>query len=107
MDNGVGRLADALEAKRFERLVSEAASSAVHYLANGYAVELVLRDGGVPFGRGRSHRLRILQALALLEPCAPDRRPLRSALVGAPEMRLGFAPDATAAAADVEARAGG
>ena len=70
LDNGVAPLADADAEHRFERLVSRAASAAHHHLARGWEVELLLRDGGVGFGRGRSHRLRILEALALVEPVA-------------------------------------
>jgi uncharacterized protein (DUF58 family) len=70
LDNGVAPLAGAAAEHRFEELVSRAASAAHHHLAQGWEVELILRDGGVGFGRGRSHRLRILEALALVEPVA-------------------------------------
>jgi uncharacterized protein (DUF58 family) len=68
LDNGVAPLASAVAERRFEELVSRAASAAHHHLARGWEVELLLRHGGVGFGRGRSHRLRILEALALVEP---------------------------------------
>ena len=68
LDNGVSPLADAAAQDRFEQLVSRAASAAHHHLSRGWEVELLLRDGGVGFGRGRSHRLRILEALALVQP---------------------------------------
>lgn len=70
LDNGVAPLAGAAAERRFEALVSRAASAAHHHLERGWEVELRLRGGGVGFGRGRSHRLRILEALALVEPVA-------------------------------------
>ena len=70
LDNGVAPLAGAAANRRFEELVSRAASAAHHHLAQGWEVELLLREGGVGYGRGRSHRLRILEALALVEPVA-------------------------------------
>jgi len=77
-DNAVGELADRPAERRFERLVSEAASSAVHHLEHGFDVQLVTRDEVVPFGRGRAHRLRLLEALALIEPQARAAQALRS-----------------------------
>jgi uncharacterized protein (DUF58 family) len=68
LDNGVAPLGDAGAEDRFEQLVSRAASAAHHHLARGWEVELLLHGPGVGFGRGRSHRRRILQALALVEP---------------------------------------
>ncbi|MFQ5350551.1 MAG: DUF58 domain-containing protein [Thermoanaerobaculia bacterium] len=70
LDNGVAPLSDAAAERVFEELVSRAASAAHHHLARGWEVELLLREGGVGFGRGRSHRLRILEVLALVEPVA-------------------------------------
>lgn len=76
LDNGVAPLRGVADDQRFEALVSRAASAAHHHLAQGWEVELLLREGGVGFGRGRSHRLRILEALALVEPVAAEgRRP--------------------------------
>jgi uncharacterized protein (DUF58 family) len=76
LDNGVAPLRNAADERRFEVLVSRAASVAHHHLARGWEVELLLREGGIGFGRGRSHRLRILEALALVEPVvAAGRRP--------------------------------
>ena len=72
LDNGVAPLKGAAAEERFELLVSRAASAAHHHLARGWEVELLMRGGGVGFGRGRSHRLRILQALALVEPVAAE-----------------------------------
>lgn len=67
-DNATGRLADAAAAARFESLVSEAATAAVDHLARGYEVELVTRDGLLPFGGGARQRRAILETLALVEP---------------------------------------
>ena len=97
LDNGVAPLVGAAAESRFEELVSRAASVAHHHLAHGWEVELLLRGGGVGFGRGRSHRLRILEALALVEPVvASGARPapadpsaacLRFTMDGAPPPR--------------------
>lgn len=76
-DNAVGELTDRAAERRFERLVSEAASSAAHHLEHGYEVQLVTRDQVLPFGRGRAHRLRILEALALIGPHPRETSPLR------------------------------
>ena len=66
-DNGVGDLADAAKAERFETLVSEAATAAVDHLSRGYEVELVTRDGAVPFATGVRQRLAVLEVLALVQ----------------------------------------
>lgn len=91
LDNGVAPLAGGAAERRFEELVSRAASAAHHHLARGWEVELLLRRGGVGFGRGRSHRLRILEALALVEPVALDGP--RPAPVDANNACLVFAMD--------------
>ncbi len=75
-DNAVGELVGAAAEARFERLVTEAASAAAHHLECGYEVELVTRQGVLPFGRGKAHRLRILEALALIGPCPRQASPL-------------------------------
>lgn len=89
-DNGVGTLADEAAELRFERLVSEAATAAVDYLARGYLVELVTRDRTVGFGRGRRQRSTILETLALVEPGERSSEPLRSSDPSAPHLRLGM-----------------
>ncbi len=87
-DNGVGRLSGAADEERFERMVSRAAAAVCDYLERGFEVELVTRDGLVPFGAGPRQRFRLLEALALIEPRPPGR-----ALVGrdplVPQLRLG------------------
>jgi uncharacterized protein (DUF58 family) len=76
-DNAVGEIVDQAAERRFERLVSEAASAAAHHLERGFDVQLVTREEVVPFGRGRAHRLRLLEALALIEPRARQSHSLR------------------------------
>ncbi len=93
LDNGVAPLADEAERRLFERIVSRAASAAHHHLAGGWEVELVLRGGGVAFGRGRSQRLRILEALALVEPVAATGRPPAPADPTASSLRFALAPE--------------
>jgi uncharacterized protein (DUF58 family) len=93
LDNGVGRL-DEGDAARFERLVSEAATTAVDALGRGFEVELVTRDRSLPFASGRRQRFALLEALALLEPAPREATPLRSSDARAAELRLGLAAPA-------------
>ena len=94
-DNAVGALTDPALLARFERLVSEAATSALDHLARGYAVELVTRDLTLDFAGGARQRLRILEALALVVPAAmvPGAEPLLSADSRAPELRVHMEPE--------------
>lgn len=87
-DNGVGDLADDAARERFERLVSEAATTAVDYLDRGYEVELVTRDRALHFGGGRRQRAAILEHLAVVEPAPRSSDPLRSRDPGAPQVRI-------------------
>lgn len=87
-DNGVGELSSANDARRFEHLVSEAATAAHQYLRAGYEVELVTRDEGLDFGTGPVHRRRALERLALVAPVPISRSPLRGSDPRAPELRL-------------------
>jgi uncharacterized protein (DUF58 family) len=87
-DNGVGPLADAAAAERFERLVSEAATAAVDHLARGFEVELVTRDRVWPFSSGARHRRALLEALALVEPRPREGTPLAASDPRAPTLRL-------------------
>lgn len=75
-DNATGELADAAAKERFERLVSEAATAAHHFLENGHEVELITRGQVVGFGCGPGHRRRILETLALVAPTDDNRLPL-------------------------------
>jgi len=89
-DNATGRLADAAAASRFEHLVSEAATAAVDHLARGYEVELVSREGMLPFGTGTRQRQAILESLALVEPRPRQRAELQSSDPAARSLRLTF-----------------
>jgi len=75
-DNAVGSLAGEGDRARFERLVSEAATAAHHFLEKGYEVELITRGGVIGFSRGHRHRRRILEALALIAPTGFESLPL-------------------------------
>lgn len=93
LDNATGRLGNAAAESRFEHLVSEAATAAVDHLARGFEVELVSREGTLPFGTGARHRQAILERLALLEPRPRQRSELRSADPGARSLRLAFSAE--------------
>lgn len=96
-DNATGRLADAAAEERFEHLVSEAATAAVDHLARGHEVELVTRDGRLPFGAGARQRRAVLEHLALVEPRprAARGQPLSSGDGRARVHRLSFAESAS------------
>ncbi len=89
-DNGVGALEGEEDRERFERLVSEAATTAVDFLERAFEVELVMRHRRLPFGADRYHRYAILEALALVEPEEVSPGPLLSTDPGAPQVRLGM-----------------
>ncbi len=91
-DNAVGKLASAGERRRFERLVSEAATAALDYLDSGYEVSLLSREADLPFAGGRRQRLRILEALALIEPRAVSTRRLAPTGADQPHLRLVMEP---------------
>ncbi len=94
-DNAVGTLTDPALLARFERLVSEAATSALDHLGRGYAVELVTRDLILDFAGGPRQRLRVLEALALIAPEArvAGAPPLASSDPRAPELRVHMEPE--------------
>lgn len=89
LDNGVGDLPAAADRERFERLVSEAATACVDFLDRGWEVELVTREHLLPFGQGPRQRRRVLETLALLEPCTPGKRALRGSF-RVPQIRFGL-----------------
>jgi len=95
-DNGVGELSDAPSQERFERLVSEAATSALDHLARGYEVELVTRDQTLAFSGGARQRLAILEALALLAATPRRPEPLVSSDPRAPQLRVHMETEADA-----------
>jgi uncharacterized protein (DUF58 family) len=67
-DNATGPLEHTDTQHRFEHMVSEAASAALHHLKQGFEVSLVTRENVLPFTDGSRQRLRILEILALIEP---------------------------------------
>ncbi|MDX1631701.1 MAG: DUF58 domain-containing protein [Thermoanaerobaculia bacterium] len=90
-DNAVGELDDPGKRRRFERLVSEAATAAVDYLDRGYEVELSTRERHLPFRGGRQQRREILETLALVEPVPVTSEPLLRTSPGRGlELRLGL-----------------
>lgn len=93
LDNAVGELAEPAQRERFERLVSEAASAAVHYLAEGYEVSLATRGESIAHAGGRLQRQRILTALALVEPVPRASQPLWSGRAAAAQLRLGWSEE--------------
>ncbi|HMB53990.1 MAG TPA: DUF58 domain-containing protein [Thermoanaerobaculia bacterium] len=95
-DNGVGKLDDPSDAARFEHLVSEAATAAVDHLARGWEVELVSREGTLPFATGPRQRLAVLEALAVVEPAERAVVPLLPSDSLAPTLRLSLEREAAA-----------
>lgn len=93
-DNAVGKLEDTTRRKRFERLVSEAATAALDHLDNGYEVSLLSRDADLPYASGQQQRRRLLEALALIEPCDKSPKALAPDVVDQPHMRLTMEPRA-------------
>ena len=87
-DNAAGRLVEAARRAEFEHLVSAAATAGCHYLESGFTVELVTRDGVVPFASGRRQRLALLEALALIESREQSREPLHGRDPQAPDLRF-------------------
>lgn len=90
LDNAVGELRSAARAARFERLISEAATAAVHALARGTAVELVTRDEHIASASGPVQRRRILESLALMQAVPVSSLPLTVRRAGAAQLRLGL-----------------
>ena len=81
IDNGLADPADPAALERFERAVSRAAGAALLLLSRGAEVGLHARGVKVPSRGGQNQRLRILEALARIEPVpagtAPDFPPMR------------------------------
>lgn len=90
LDNGIGETPNEAARERFEHLVSEAATAAVDHLEQGYEVELVTRDGVVPFGRGARQRLQVLETLALIAPVEVGAEPLGGSDPRVSAVRLGL-----------------
>ncbi len=91
-DNAVGALEDEATRKRFERLVSEAATAALDYLDSGFEVSLLSRDHHLPFAAGRRQRGLLLEALALLEARPVAAQPLLPRDLESPYLQLAMEP---------------
>jgi uncharacterized protein (DUF58 family) len=76
-DNAVGMLETAEQRKRFEHLISEAATAALDSLGQGTEVGLRTRDLLLPYGGGMRQRYEVLQALALVVAVPWVEEPLR------------------------------
>ena len=101
-DNAFGEL-DSAGDRRFEAIVSEAASLAVHYLDQGFEVALTTREEHIHYGRGRPQQLRILNSLALVQSAPMQRFPLWSGRAAATEVRLGPSRQVAVGAEDAAA----
>ena len=90
-DNAVGDLADDSAIESFERLVSEAASTAVEALDNGYEVGLLTREAWFGYASGDRQRRSLLEALARIEALPVSATPLidEEAEPQALQLRLG------------------
>ena len=88
LDNAVGELDSDFRKEAFELLVSEAATAAHYYLERDYEVELVTRNEVVGFGRGRGHRRKVLEALALVPAIALQPYPLTGSDPATPALTL-------------------
>ncbi len=86
-DNAVGELSGAAD-RRFERLVSEAATAAVDYLDAGFEVALKTRDTSIEFGGGQRQRRAILESLALIQALPASSKPLAAPRPDRPHMLL-------------------
>jgi uncharacterized protein (DUF58 family) len=75
-DNAIGELPDDDAVRRFERLVSEAATVALDGLAQGFDIELVTRDRKIGFGAGARQRHAVLEVLARVAAQEKSREPL-------------------------------
>ena len=87
-DNAFGDVSSGRD-EAFESMVSEVASLAVQYIDQGFEVALTTRDEHIHYGRGRSHAVRLLKALAVIESIPEQRFPLWSGRAKATEVRLG------------------
>ena len=85
-DNAVGEL-DTSGQRRFERLVSEAATTALQFLEDGFEVALQTRGTSLPFATGGRQRFLVLETLALIEPVGSTTQPLETP-TQTPHLRL-------------------
>lgn len=75
VENALSDPSDPEALARFERTLSRAAGAALLLLSRGAEVGLLARGVKVPAHGGRPQRLHILDALARLEPVAPEGAP--------------------------------
>ena len=94
-DNAVGSLADEADQKRFERLVSEAATAALDFLDDGFEVSLVTRDVRLPFATGSRHRRSLLEVLALVEARPAESKPLLAPVQASRSLELSMSDTAS------------
>ncbi len=94
-DNAAGEL-DGQGSRRFERLVSEAATAALDYLERGFEVALLTRGDTLPFAAGPRQRRAILETLALIEPRDKPAAPLLPP-AGTAYLHLAMEPEPAAA----------
>ena len=78
----------------FERAVSEVATAAHFLNERGCEIELISRGGVVGFGRGRSHRSRIMRTLALISPVTTGRGPVVGSDPSAPTLSFSASGEA-------------
>lgn len=87
-DNAFGDVTEGRD-EAFEGMVSEVASLATQYIDQGFEVALTTRDEHIHYGRGRSHAVRLLRVLAVIESVSEHRFPLWKGRAKATEVRLG------------------
>jgi uncharacterized protein (DUF58 family) len=80
-DNAFGAL-DEAGGRRFEYLISEAATAALDALEDGFEVALRTRDFELGFGTGPRHRQVVLETFAQLEARPREAEPLPAIGVG-------------------------
>lgn len=96
LDNAVGRLTPE-RSRRFERLVSEAATAALDYLERGFEVALTTRGESIPFTGGPAQRRAILECLALIEARQEEAAGPLAPPGGARALHLALEPEEKAA----------
>ncbi|MEM1202487.1 MAG: DUF58 domain-containing protein [Acidobacteriota bacterium] len=98
-DNAAGEDLELSAQRRFERLVSEAATAAVDHLDAGFEVSLLTRGEHLPFAGGPRQKHGILEALARVESVPRAASPLRAPNSGSPHLRMAMDAEAPAGAA--------
>lgn len=93
LDDALPASATDADLAAFEEAIETAASLAAAWIGQGYAVRLLTRRQAIPPATGQAQLLRILRALALLEPASPDT-PWAVAPPAVESVRVGRGPDA-------------